>query len=92
MKIVFTRKKKNVEIPVFGASKVKLYAVGTAYSPDGYFAAVWTAGELEPVPACSPDEAELLADLTLASAADAEGGGMALTETFCAKGVTYALD
>lgn len=89
MKIVFTRKKKNVEIPVFGVSEVKLYAVDASYSPDGYFAAVWTAGELEPVPACSPDKAELLAHLALASAED---GGMAITETFCTEGVKYALN
>ena len=89
MKITFTRKKKKAEIPVFGASEVKLYAVDTAYSADGYFAAVWAKGELEPVPACSQEQAELLAHLALASGED---GRLAVTQTFCQEGVTYALD
>lgn len=89
MLIVFTRKKKKIEIPVFGASEAKLYAVDTAYSADGYFAAVWAAGELEPLPACAAKDAALLAHMELASALD---GGMTLRETFCAEGVTYALD
>ena len=90
MQITFTRKKKKIEVPVFGASAVKLYAVDTAYSADGYFAAVWAAGELEPLPACAPDTTELLAHVALISAD--EGEGLALSETFCAEGVTYALD
>ena len=89
MKITFTRKKKKAEVPVFGASMVKLYAVDTAYSADGYFAAVWAAGELEPVPACSPDKAELLAHVALTHGED---GKLELTQTFCQEGVTYALD
>ena len=88
MKIIFTHKKKKVEIPVFGVSTVKLYGVPTAYSPDGYFAAVWGTGELEPVPGCQTEQTELLAHISLGNV---EGGGLGTTETFCAVGVTYAL-
>lgn len=89
MKITFTRKKKKAEVPVFGASAVKLYTVDTAYSADGYFAAVWATGELEPVPACSQGVAELLAHVTLAHGED---GKLEPTPIFCQEGVTYALD
>lgn len=90
MKIVFTRKKKKMEIPLFCASEVKLYAVPAAYSADGYFVGIWASGELEPVPGSAPEETELLAHLVLA--ASDQGGELALRETFCAEGVTYALD
>lgn len=91
MKIVFKRNKKKVEIPVFGPSEVKLYAVPTAYSADGYFAGVWASGELEPVPACPLSDAALLAHVELASA-EMAGSGQTLREHFCEEGVSYALD
>ncbi len=87
MKIVFTQKKKKAEIPVFGACEVKLYAVPTSYSDDGYFAAVWATHDLEPVPACAGDAATLLAHV---SVVQDENGDYVIQERFRVEGVTYA--
>ena len=86
MKVTFTYKKKNLEIPVSGVSEVKLYTVPTAYSSDGYFAAVWFPHDLEPVPACAVASVELLAHVGLTQ----QEGVYALQERFCAEGVKYA--
>ncbi|MDR3362612.1 MAG: hypothetical protein LBO64_07220 [Desulfovibrio sp.] len=88
MKIVFTRNGKSAEIPLTGACTLKFYAVPEVYSSDGFFAAVWGPGELEPVPACPQADAELLAHLALAPGD--EGGGLLLTKHYLRTGVTYA--
>ena len=87
MKITFTHKKKKTEIPIFGASEVKLYAVPVSYSDDGYFAAVWFAQDLEPVPACAVESVELLAHVRVMPG---ENDGYILQESFCKEGVKYA--
>ncbi len=45
--------------------RVKVYAVPSSYSEDGFFIAHWRYGELEPAPACLGCEAALLADVTI---------------------------
>lgn len=87
MNIVFTHGNKQTEISLPGACEVKYYAVPSAYSDDGYFAAVWFSQDLEPVPACAPEHAELLAHVRIAI--DMEGA-CGLQELFCKEGVTYA--
>lgn len=87
MNITFTHKKKKGEIPVSGPSEVKYYAVPTSYSDDGYFAAVWSGQDLEPVPACAAEDAVLLAHI---KANQQEDGSFVLQELFCAEGVKYA--
>lgn len=87
MQIAFTYKKKKVEIPVFGACEVKYYAVPKDYSDDGFYAAVWLAQDLEPVPACAVENTTLLAHVRVV--AD-DSGGYAVQEVFCMEGVKYA--
>ena len=87
MHLVFTQKKKKVEIPISGACEAKLYAVPTAYSADGYAASVWGPGELEPIPACGHAGTELLAHIGVVPQED---GSFILREIFCKQGVTYA--
>ena len=86
MKITFTHNKKKVEIPIFGACSVKYYAVPKDYSGDGYFAAVWLAQDLEPVPACAVEAAQLLAHVEVAQ----EDGALTFQQKYCAEGVKYA--
>lgn len=105
MQITFTHKKKKNEIAVPGACEVKYYAVPKDYSDDGYYAAVWLAQDLEPVPACAGKDATLLAHLQVSlkigeghktDLGDNEGqgssseNGYAVREIFCLEGVTYA--
>lgn len=87
MFITFTHKKKKGEIPLSDPSEVKYYAVPASYSDDGYFAAVWSGQDLEPVPACAAAEAVLLAHI---KAHQQEDGSFVLQELFCAEGVKYA--
>lgn len=86
MNLVFTKGKKTFAIPVSGSAEVKLYAVPTAYSSDGHYLCGWSAGELEPVPACEQTGMELLAHVAITL----QEGTYVLREIFCAKGVTYA--
>lgn len=86
MKVAFTHKKKKIEIPFFGASQVKLYAVSKNYSKSGYFAAVWRVNDLEPVPACAGEDIELLAQVEVVQVDDA----YTFHGLFCKEGVRYA--
>ena len=87
MIITFTHKKKKGEIPVSGPSEVKYYAVPTSYSDDGYFAAVWSGQDLEPVPACPAVDTVLLAHIKVNQQED---GSLVLQPVFCAEDVKYA--
>lgn len=89
MNIVFTKGKKTFAIPVSGNTETKLYAVPATYSSDGHYLSGWSAGEMEPVPACEQTDMELLAHV---AARLQEDGSYALREFFCTKGVTYAQD
>lgn len=86
MKITFTHNKKKVVVPFFGASTVKLYVVPKDYSDDGYFAAVWLAQDLEPVPACASEAVQLLAHVEIVQ----ENGAYTFQKVFCMEGVKYA--
>ncbi|MFV0423742.1 hypothetical protein [Oleidesulfovibrio sp.] len=87
MQITFTHKKKKPEASVSGPSEVKLYAVPTSYSDDGYYLAAWSSGDYEPVPSCAVNDAELLAHLAVEGN---DQGELAMREIFCAQGVKYA--
>jgi len=87
MDITFTHKKKKLPVSINVPGNVALYTVPAGYSEDGYYAAAWLPGELEPVPACASGAAALLA--SLATVKDADGTERVL-ETWLAKGVTYA--
>jgi hypothetical protein len=83
MKIFYTRGNKKAEIPVYGPCTLKIYQVPAAYSKDELFAALWSPGELEPLPACGHAEAALLAHVSLALG---ESGTLALAEHHIAEG------
>lgn len=87
MKITFTHKKKKTEMTVSGPSEVKFYAVPAAYSDDGYYLAIWSPGEYEPVPACAVDSQELLAHLAFEKNDQDE---LAVRAIARAEGVSYA--
>lgn len=84
MDILISYDKADIEVDVVSGGRLALYTVPANYSADGLFLAVWGAGELEPVPACS-DAAPLLR----LAVVDTEGG-LAVREEFKAEGVTYA--
>jgi hypothetical protein len=89
MKIVFTRGSKSAEFPLYGPCTLKIYEVPEAYSDDGLYAALWSPGELEPMPACGQTEAELLAHVDLAPD---DSGTLALRKHFEVGEVRYAED
>lgn len=62
MNITFLHNGASHEVTYPGSMSghVKLYAVPTAYSPDGYYIALWQDGELEPLPGCAANDATLL--------------------------------
>ena len=88
MKITFTHNGHVLEIPISGQCEVKLYSVPTAYSSDGYFAAVWAGEELEPIPACTVNEAHLLTHVKAVQPLGAPV--LTLQPVLCAEGVSYA--
>ena len=88
MEITFQHKSNSIAVPVDAPAEIKLYAVPTAYSPDGYFAAVWMPQGLEPVPACAVDAAKLLAHISIA----VQDGQPVLQTLSSKRGVTYATD
>lgn len=87
MILVFIRNKKKIEFNVDGGAEVKLYAVPADYSRDGVYISSWGVGELEPVPACHQNDAELLAHVSIIRQGN---GSFSTQEIFFAKGVTYA--
>ena len=78
-------KKLILSYPGESAGFVKLYAVPKAYSDDGYYAATWQQGELEPAPGSAVQETTLLAHLAVNSA----GAASSVTPIFLAQGVTH---
>jgi hypothetical protein len=87
MQTTFKHQGKNLVIDAESPSEVKLYAVPDAYSNDGYFAAVWTPGDLEPVPACAAEKTTLLAHVRVTRQ---ESGSATAQTIYCKQGVTYA--
>ena len=87
MDLVFTQKKKKVEIAFSAPCEVKLYAVPVTYSTDGYAVSLWEPRDLEPVPACDQSSVELLAHLAVELKED---GAFTVREVFCKQGVSYA--
>ena len=81
----FTYKGKNVEIACAAGDTVKLYEVPESYSADGFYAAVWRYGDVEPAPACRGDAAFLLAHVTVQ-----EDGDKLTAFGYMAEGVSYA--
>jgi hypothetical protein len=80
--IVFTHNDASFPIPVTAPAEVKLYAVPTGYSEDGYFVSTWMPTELEPIPASSHT---LLCHLSIDS-------DNTVTEVSNHGGVSYAED
>jgi hypothetical protein len=87
MQITFNHQGKNIVIAAVSPSDVKLYSVPTGYSEDGYFAALWAAGDLEPAPACAVEKATLLAHVKLG---EQEGSPARAQTIYCKQGVSYA--
>jgi hypothetical protein len=87
MQITFKHQGKTLVLDAESPSEVKLYAVPSAYSEDGYFFAVWTSGDLEPVPACATEQANLLAHV---QTSEQENGPAKAQTIYCKQGVTYA--
>jgi hypothetical protein len=87
MQITFKHQGKNLIIDAESPSEVKLYGVPVSYSTDGYFAAVWATGDLEPVPACAAAKTTLLAHVKVARQ---ESGPDTAQTIYSKQGVTYA--
>jgi len=83
MRIIYKKGKKTAEVPLYGPCTLKIYKVPAAYSKDELFAALWSGGELEPLPACGHADAALLAHVSLTLGED---GALALTEHYVAEG------
>lgn len=79
MKIIFSHNGASFETdyPGTGAGHAKLYRVPVDYSEDGYYIGAWQDTELEPVPACGVNDAQLLCHVRLENSG-ADGGGLLL--------------
>jgi hypothetical protein len=89
MDFAFKHAKNTIPVPITGICECKFYAVDTNYSDDGYYVALWTRDDPEPVPACMPSKIALLAHLGFVSD---EHGGLVPVEHYCAAGVEYGHD
>lgn len=86
MHILISYDNADLEADVESGGHLALYAVPADYSDDGLYLAQWSAGELEPVPACASTSAALLLRLAVAEGDD----GPVVREEFKAEGVAYA--
>lgn len=65
MNICFSYLDRETLIPCNEGDMITLYDVPTDYSEDGFYAAVWRHGSIEPHPACAGDTALVLAKITI---------------------------
>lgn len=65
MNIRFVYLDREALIACKESDTVKLYDVPTEYSEDGFYAAVWQQGNVEPRPACAGNAARLLAEIAI---------------------------
>lgn len=81
MQITFTHQETTFTVDCCDTVKqIVLYAVPTEYSDDGYFVAHWSAGEIEPIPACASTDAHVLCK--------ADINNKEITVSFAVDGVT----